>query len=84
MWVKVRFQTGEEAALLVPASALVRRSELDAVYVLDDSGTPRLRQVRLGRTLPDGRIVVLAGLEAGEAVVTNPVAARAALLELNR
>jgi len=84
MWVKVRFHTGDEEALLVPAPALVRRSELDAVYVLDDDGTPRLRQVRLGRTLPDGRVTVLAGLEAGERVVTDPDAARMALLEPGR
>lgn len=76
MWVKVRFLTGEQQALLVPASALVQRSELTAVYILDDSGTPRLRQVRLGRTLPDGRVIVLAGLDAGETVVTDPDAAR--------
>lgn len=80
MWVKVRFLTGEEEALLVPASAVVRRSELTGVYVLRDDGTPRLRQVRLGRELPDGRVTVLAGLEPGEAVVVDGDAARRALL----
>ncbi len=76
MWVKVRFQTGEQQALLVPTSALVQRSELTAVYVLDEAGMPRLRQVRLGRILPDGRVIVLAGLDAGENVITDPDAAR--------
>ncbi len=80
MWVKVRFQTGEEQALLVPASALVQRSELTAIYVLDEEGLPRLRQVRLGRALPDGNVMVQAGLDAGEQVVTDPDAARLALL----
>jgi len=80
MWVKVRFQTGEEEALLVPPSALVQRSELTAVYVLDGEDLPRLRQVRLGRTLPDGRVMVQAGLDAGERVVTDPDAARLVLL----
>jgi hypothetical protein len=80
MWVKVRFRTGDEQALLVPASAVVQRSELTAVYVLDGDGTPRLRQIRLGRALPDGRVAVLAGLDAGESVVTDPNAARLALL----
>lgn len=84
MWVKVRFQTGKEQALLVPASAMVQRSELDAVYVLDESGAPRLRQVRRGRTLPDGRVMVLAGLNAGETVITNPEAARLALVAERR
>jgi multidrug efflux pump subunit AcrA (membrane-fusion protein) len=80
MWVKVRFQTGEQKALLVPADALVQMSELTAVYVLDGQGMPRLRQIRLGRNLPDGRFVVTAGLDAGEAVVTDPDAARLMLL----
>ena len=81
MWVKVRFLTGEEQALLVPVSALVQRSELTGVYVLDPEGVPRLRQVRLGRTLTDGDVIVQAGLETGETVVTDPEAARIAVLE---
>lgn len=80
IWVKVRFPTGEEEALIVPAASVVQRSELTAVYVLDDSDTPRLRQIRTGRALPDGQVIVLAGLEAGERVVTDPEAARVVLL----
>lgn len=80
MWVKVRFQTGEETALLIPASAMVQRSELVAVYVLDDAGVPALRQIRPGRSFPDGQVEVLAGLEAGEFVVTDSEAARLARL----
>jgi RND family efflux transporter MFP subunit len=76
MWVKVRFLTGEEQALLVPQSAVVQRSELTAVYVLGDDGVPRLRQVRLGREQADGRVAILAGLDDGELVVTDPEAAR--------
>ena len=79
MWVKVRFLTGREEVLLVPATAVVRRSELTGVYVRREDGTPRLRQVRLGRQLPDGRLMVLAGLEPGEQVVSDGDAARRAL-----
>jgi len=79
IWVKVRFNSGDEQALLVPASALVQRSELIAVYVLDGEGSPRLRQIRPGRTLPEGNVIVLAGLDAGEVVVTDPEAARRSL-----
>jgi len=80
MWVKVRFKTGEQEALLVPESAVVQRSELTALYVLGEDGAPRLRQVRLGRQLEDGMRVIQAGLEAGETVVTDPDLARLALL----
>ncbi|MEJ2383028.1 MAG: efflux RND transporter periplasmic adaptor subunit [Xanthomonadales bacterium] len=80
MWVKVRFHTGEDQVLPVPATAVITRSELTAVYVMGNDGAPRLRQVRLGRELPDGRIAVLAGLDPGERVVTDGDAARRALL----
>jgi len=79
MWVKVRFQIGEEPALLVPRSAIVRRSELTALYVLAEDGKPRLRQVRLGPLQDDGQIAILAGLDVGEKVVTDPAAAREVL-----
>jgi len=80
MWVKVRFHTGEDQVLPVPASAVITRSELTAVYVLGEDGALHLRQVRLGRELPDGRVAVLAGLDPGERVVTDGDAARRALL----
>lgn len=60
--------------ITVPAVAVVTRSELTAVYVMDGSGRFALRQVRLGRRQGD-RVEVLAGLEAGEKVVLDPLAA---------
>ena len=60
--------------LSVPLQAVVRRAELTAVYVLGADGKPVLRQVRLGRTQGD-QVEVLAGLMAGERVVTTPQAA---------
>ncbi len=65
---------GRGALLAVPAKAVVRRSELTAVYVLGAQGQPELRQVRLGQTLGD-QIEVLAGLDAGERVVATPALA---------
>jgi membrane fusion protein, multidrug efflux system len=58
----------------LPASAIVRRAELSAVYVVDAQGKPRLRQVRLGRSAGD-RVEVLSGLRAGDQVATDPQAA---------
>jgi RND family efflux transporter MFP subunit len=78
MFVKVGFVVGDADRLLVPASAVVERSELTAVYVVaaSDDGAPsvRLRQIRTGRRFGD-RIEVLAGLGTGERVATDPVAA---------
>ena len=45
-----------------------------AVYVVDQGGKPWLRQVRVGRTVGD-QVEILAGLEAGERVALDPLAA---------
>ena len=74
MFVKVGFVTGEADRLLVPASALVERGEVTAVYVVDDTGHAALRQVRPGHRF-DERIEVLAGLDGGERVALDPIAA---------
>jgi RND family efflux transporter MFP subunit len=74
MFVKVAFVVGEAERLLIPADALVERSEMTAVYVQAANGTVVLRQLRLGHRFED-KIEVLAGLEPGEAIVTDPLAA---------
>jgi RND family efflux transporter MFP subunit len=74
MFVKVGFVTGEDRQLRVPSSALVERSEVTGVYVVGADGRVALRQVRVGRRT-DGKVQVLAGLDAGERVATDPIAA---------
>lgn len=71
MLVKVGVPVATRDALWIPAGSLVRRSELRAVFVLDDQNRPRLRQVRTGAE-HEGRLEVLAGLSAGERVVVHP------------
>jgi RND family efflux transporter MFP subunit len=73
MFVKVGFVVGETRRLLIPADAVVRRSELSAVYVVDEERVG-LRQIRLGRRYGDD-VEVLAGLGDGEHVALDPVAA---------
>jgi membrane fusion protein, multidrug efflux system len=63
-----------EGRLYVPKRALVRRAELDGVYVLGSDGKPNLRQVRVGPTV-DAEVEVLSGLSAGERVALEPQAA---------
>ena len=75
MTVKVAFATGETRRMLVPASSLVQRGELVAVYVIGDHGVT-LRQVRLGNRDGD-EVEVLAGLDDGERVARDPPAATA-------
>lgn len=73
MTVKVAFHTGQAQRLLVPASAIVRRGELQGVYVIGADGVS-LRQVRTGERYGE-RIEVLAGLDGGERIATDPAAA---------
>ena len=79
MWVKVALRLAERELLVVPQRAVVHRSEVTAVYVVDRRGRIGFRQVRLGRRLPDGRVEVLSGLTAGERVALDPVRATARL-----
>lgn len=74
MLVKVAVVVSRRDALWIPARSLIRRSELRAVFVLDDRDRPRLRQVRVGIE-KTGRLEVLAGLDAGERILTDPDAA---------
>lgn len=82
MLVKVSLPIAERSAIWIPTSALIERGELKAVYVLNQQQQPRLRQIRLGKREMQGatsRVEVLAGLEEGEHLVLDPMAALASL-----
>lgn len=74
MLVKVVFTLGETSRLLIPRESLVYRSEVSAVYVIDETGKVSFRQVRPGNPVGE-RIEILAGLEANETVALDPVRA---------
>lgn len=75
VFARAHFTVGRAERLLVPREAVFRRSELTAVYVLDEKGHPRLRQVRLGTAGDERAVEVLAGLKPGERVALEPVKA---------
>jgi RND family efflux transporter MFP subunit len=81
--VKVAFVSGEQEQLLVPASAVVQRGEVIAVYVIDQTGLINFRYLRIGNPLSDGRLPILSGLIAGERVATDPMAAGIAYKQQN-
>lgn len=62
--------TAPTPRLAVPKSAVLRRAELDAVYVAAADGRAQLRLVRLGRRTGD-QVEVLSGLSAGERVYAD-------------
>ncbi len=72
MLVKVSVPVETREALWIPAESVLHRSELRAVFVLDEQGKPRLRQVRIGVRNSD-QVEVLAGLKTGERIVAHPL-----------
>jgi RND family efflux transporter MFP subunit len=58
------------AGLFVPSAAIVRRGQLELVYVVTDSGTAQMRLIRSGRRI-NGQIEVLSGLVEAERIVVE-------------
>jgi RND family efflux transporter MFP subunit len=75
MFVRAHFVVGKVKKLIIPNSAVLRRSEVVAVYVLDEKGSVKLRQIRVGSAEAEGVVEVLAGLNAGERVALDPIKA---------
>jgi len=75
MFVKVAFLLDEIQELVVPVSAVSQRSEVSAVYVVDDKQRVHYRQVRVGRQMGDDLVVLLAGVNEGERVALEPIKA---------
>ncbi|MGD8407225.1 MAG: efflux RND transporter periplasmic adaptor subunit [Thiohalophilus sp.] len=81
MFVKVAFVVDETRRLVVPAEAIVHRSEMTGAYVVDDKGRLQLRQLRIGEKFEDGMVEILAGLQEGERVALDPLRATAVYKE---
>lgn len=81
MFVKVAFEIGSQRQLVVPVSAIARRSEVSAVYVVDKHMHVHFRQVRVGRRIGEKQVSILAGLSEGEQVALDPVKAAIYLKE---
>jgi RND family efflux transporter MFP subunit len=75
VFARAHFVVGTAPRLMVPREAVFQRSEVTAVYVIEPSGQPRLRQVRLGTASDERSVEVLAGVKPGEAVALEPLAA---------
>ncbi len=67
---RVAVPVAEIEVLLVPRRAVLRRGQMEAVFVVRDE-LAALRLVRTGKEFADGRIEILAGLEPGDSVVVS-------------
>lgn len=74
MLVKVAFAVGESRRLLIPQTAVVQRSEVTGVYVVNANGEPSFRRVLAGRIV-DRNVEIISGLSEGEQVAVDPIAA---------
>jgi RND family efflux transporter MFP subunit len=75
MFVRAHFVVGKQKKIVIPNSAVLRRSEVVAVYVVDEKNSVKLRQIRLGNVQGEGVVEVLAGLSVGERVALDPIKA---------
>ncbi|HSE36625.1 MAG TPA: efflux RND transporter periplasmic adaptor subunit, partial [Blastocatellia bacterium] len=71
---RASFVTGQKQAITVPQRAVIERGQLVSAFVVDDSGTARVRLIKTGRSYGD-RVEVLSGLNEGERVVVDRVEA---------
>jgi len=74
MFVRLVLDVDTQKRLLIPGKALVNRGEVTGVYIAE-KGSMVFRHVRSGSTHADGRIEIHAGLQEGERVALDPVAA---------
>jgi multidrug efflux pump subunit AcrA (membrane-fusion protein) len=70
LYGKASFVTGQSEAITIPRTAVVERGQLTSVYVVDQSGTARMRLVKIGKTYGE-RVEVLSGLAEGEQIVID-------------
>jgi RND family efflux transporter MFP subunit len=70
MYAETGFHVGTRQALLIPRAAVILRSGLHAVYLLNSESIAQYRLLRLG-TEQGGEVEVLAGLHAGDVIAWN-------------
>jgi RND family efflux transporter MFP subunit len=70
-FARVVFRGAPRRGLMVPAHAIQHHGQVSSVYVVQ-AGVARLRLIQVGTASPEGT-QVLAGLDAGESIVTSPL-----------
>lgn len=70
---RASFAAGQRQTITIPLRAVIERGQLVSVFVVDDSGTARVRLIKTGKSHGD-RVEVLSGLSDGELIVVDGVA----------
>jgi RND family efflux transporter MFP subunit len=71
MYATVTLETTGSETITVPQQILVRRGQLEGIFVLSAENEALLRWVRPGRKFGDGTVEILSGLAAGEEIITS-------------
>lgn len=71
--IRIEYKVGNDAAVLVPASALFEKNRENCVWVVGDDSSVTLRTVVADDIDRDGRARIISGLEAGDRVVSAGV-----------
>jgi multidrug efflux pump subunit AcrA (membrane-fusion protein) len=70
LYGKARFVSGARNLLSVPQKAITQNGQLVSVFVVDQSGTARMRLIKTGEKIGE-RMEVLSGLNDGEQIVSE-------------
>jgi HlyD family secretion protein len=70
MFGRIELPRGTREVIMIPANALVRRGQLEGVYVVDADSQAALRWIKTG-SARDNQLEVASGLTDGERIVTS-------------
>lgn len=70
MFARVYLPVGQRQGIVLPETAIVKKYDLNGVFVVGEDGKAHLRYVEVGRKV-DGGQEITAGLKPGEMVVTG-------------
>jgi RND family efflux transporter MFP subunit len=69
---RARMVRGQRTALTIPAAAVVRRGQLEAVYAVESGDLASLRYVTVGGSAAGDQVEVLAGVGEGDRLIADP------------
>ncbi|MCB2169004.1 MAG: efflux RND transporter periplasmic adaptor subunit [Deltaproteobacteria bacterium] len=71
MFARVPLAIGEQQAMRIPESAVIRQGQLTGVFIVDAQNTARFRLIRTGRPYGD-QVEVISGVKDGTRLVAAP------------
>jgi multidrug efflux pump subunit AcrA (membrane-fusion protein) len=70
MFGRIELPRGVREVIMIPVNTLVRRGQLEGVYVVDANNQAELRWVKTGR-VQDNQIEIVSGLTDGDRIITS-------------